>query len=115
MWSAEHILRNTRDQLGFPGGAVVKNPPADAEVARESGSIPGPIRSPGEGNGNPLQHSSIEIESSMDRGTWCATYSPWHLKKFRHDWGLSIHTWKQLDRKVCVLDRKVSEVTNQKN
>ena len=65
MWSAEHILRNTRDQLGFPGGGVVKNPPADADDARESGSIPGPIRSPGEGNGNPLQHSSIEIESSM--------------------------------------------------
>ena len=37
---------------GFPGGSVVKNPPASAEVA---GSTSGSGRSPGEGNGNPLQ------------------------------------------------------------
>ena len=37
---------------GFPGGVVVKNPPADAG---DAGSIPGLGRSPGEGNGNPLQ------------------------------------------------------------
>ena len=36
---------------GFPGGSVVKNPPADAGG---TGSIPGSGRSPGEGNGNPL-------------------------------------------------------------
>ena len=35
----------------FPGGSVVKNPPADAG---DTGSIPGVGRSPGEGNGNPL-------------------------------------------------------------
>ena len=68
--------------MGFPGGAVAENLPVNAGDARDSGSIPGSKRSPGEGNGNPLQHS---IESSMDRGAWCATYSPWHLKKFRHD------------------------------
>ena len=39
---------------GFPGGSVVKNPPANAG---DLGSIPGSGRSPGEGNGNPFPHS----------------------------------------------------------
>ena len=39
--------------LGFPGGAVVKNPPANAGDTRDAGLIPGSRRSPGEGNGNP--------------------------------------------------------------
>ena len=43
-------------QLGFPGGSVVKNPPAKAGDARDAVSIPGLGRSPGEGNGNPLQY-----------------------------------------------------------
>ena len=38
--------------MGFPGDSVVKNPPANAG---DAGSIPGSGRSPGEGNGNPLQ------------------------------------------------------------
>ena len=38
---------------GFPGGSVVKNPPANAGVA---GSIPGLGRSPGGGNGNQIQY-----------------------------------------------------------
>ena len=41
----------------FPGGAVVKNPPANAGDARVTGSIPGSGRSPGGGNGTPLQYS----------------------------------------------------------
>ena len=36
---------------GFPGGPVVKNPPANAGNARDAGLIPGPGRSPREGNG----------------------------------------------------------------
>ena len=40
--------------LGFPGGAMVKNPPANAGDARDTDSIPGSGRSPGEGNGNLL-------------------------------------------------------------
>ena len=39
---------------GFPGGSVVKNPPANAE---DLGSIPGSGRSPGGGSGNPFQCS----------------------------------------------------------
>ena len=49
---------------------VVKNPPADAGDIRDVGSIPGPERSPGGGNGNPLQYSYLE--NPMDRGAWWA-------------------------------------------
>ena len=54
--------------LVFPGGSVVRNPPANAGY---KGSIPGSGRSPGEGNGNPLQYSCPG--NSMDRGAWRAT------------------------------------------
>ena len=54
--------------LGFPGGTVVENPPVSAG---DMGLIPELGRSPGEGNGNPLQYSYRE--KSMDRGAWRAT------------------------------------------
>ena len=44
---------------GFPGGTVVKNPSANVEDARDADSIPGSGRSPGVGNGNPLQYSCL--------------------------------------------------------
>ena len=50
---------------------VIKNPPAKAGDAINVGLIPGLRRSPGEGNGNPLQYSFLE--NSMDRGAWQAT------------------------------------------
>ena len=50
---------------------MVKNPPASAGDIRDAGLIPGLGRSPGEGNGNPLQYSYLE--NSMDRGAWWAT------------------------------------------
>ena len=53
---------------GFLGGAVVKNPPANAG---DTDSIPGSGRSPGVGNGNPLQNSCLE--NPMDRGAWQVT------------------------------------------
>ena len=52
----------------FPAGAVVKNP--SAKVG-DAGLIPGLGRSPGEGNGNPLQYSCLG--NPMDRGAWRAT------------------------------------------
>ena len=55
----------------FPGGAVVKNLPANAGDARDGGSIPGMGRSPGEGNDNLFQYSYLE--NPMGRGTWWAT------------------------------------------
>ena len=51
--------------MGFPGGSVVKNPPANAG---DVGSIPGSGISPGEGNGNPLQFSCLE--NPMEGGAW---------------------------------------------
>ena len=48
------------------GGTVIKNPPASAGDTGDTGSIPGSGRSPGEGNGNPLQCSCLE--DPMDRG-----------------------------------------------
>ena len=59
---------------GFPGCSVVKNLPSnagDSEDAVDGGSIPRSGRSPGEGNGNPLQYSCLE--NSMDRGAWWTT------------------------------------------
>ena len=50
----------------FPGGSVVKNPPADAGDARDVGSIPGSGRSPGGEDGHPLQRSCLG--NSVDRG-----------------------------------------------
>ena len=58
-------LRGTRPTLGFPGGSDGK---ASACNAGGLGSIPGWGRSPGEGNGNPLQHSCLE--NPMDSGAW---------------------------------------------
>ena len=54
--------------LGFQGGSVVKNPPANAG---DTGLIPGSGRSSGEGNGNPLQYSCLQ--NPMDGGAWQAT------------------------------------------
>ena len=54
--------------MGFPGGSVVKNPPVNAG---DVSSIPESGRSPGEGNGNPLQYSCLD--NPMDRGAWQAT------------------------------------------
>ena len=56
---------------GFPGGSVVKNPPANAGDVGDVGSIPGSGRSPGEGNDNPLQYSCLE--NLMDGAAWWAT------------------------------------------
>ena len=66
-WGCISILLFTI-RVGFPGGLMVKNPLADAG---DTGSVPGLGRSPGEGNGNPLQFSCLG--NPMDRGAWQAT------------------------------------------
>ena len=53
---------------GFPGGSDDKESACNAE---DLGLVPGLGRSPGEGNGNPLQYSFLE--NPMDRGVWWAT------------------------------------------
>ena len=55
----------------FPGGAVVKNPPANAGEARDAGSIPGSGTASGVENENLLKYSCLG--NPMDRGAWWAT------------------------------------------
>ena len=59
-----------RAQLAFPGDSMVKNPNLLANKG-DTGSIIGSGRSPGEGNGYPLQYSCPG--NPMDRGAWWAT------------------------------------------
>ena len=57
--------RQARDDMGFPKGSVIKNPPAMQETL---GLIPGSGRSPGGGLGNQFQYSCHE--NPMDRISW---------------------------------------------
>ena len=61
-------LASLCDPMGFPGGSEVK---ASACNVGDLGLIRGLGRSPGEGNGNPLQYSCLE--NPMDGGAWWAT------------------------------------------
>ena len=82
---------------GFPGSSVVNNLPPNAGDAGDSGSR----RSPGVGNGTPLQHSCLG--NPMDRGAWWATvqgvaksqtqlsehtgtHSMWDLSSLTREW-----------------------------
>ena len=62
-----HINSFLSIRMNFPNNAVVKNLLANV---RDMGSIPGPGRSPGEGNGNSVQYSCLE--NSRDEGDWWA-------------------------------------------
>ena len=55
-------------EAGTAGGSEGKESACNAE---DQGSIPGSGRSPGEGEGNPLQH--FRLENPMSRGAWWAT------------------------------------------
>ena len=57
--------------MGLPRGSVEKNLPANKGDTGDMGSVPGSGRSPGEGNGSPLQYSCRE--NPMNRGAWWAT------------------------------------------
>ena len=81
---------------GFPGGSDGKE---SACNVGDSGLIPRMGRSPGEGNGNPLQSSWLE--HSMDRGPW---QSMW-LQRGWHDWATKI---SQFRWPTCNLINKVS-------
>ena len=60
-----------RDKQDLPGGASDKEPSCQFKKGERHGSIPESGRSPGEGNGNPLQYCCLE--NLMDRGAWWAT------------------------------------------
>ena len=61
-------MTKTETSLDFPGGSDGK---ASVYNVGDPSSIPGSGRSPGEGNGNPLQYYCLE--NPMDRGAWYAT------------------------------------------
>ena len=71
--------------VGFPGGSVVKNPPASAG---NEGSIPGPVRLPGRGIGNSLQYTCLG--NPLDRESWQATVHG-IVKELDTTWRLSMH------------------------
>ena len=76
--------------LGFPSGSAVKNLP---DNAKDTGSIPASGRSPGGGNGSPLQYSCPE--NPMDRGAYCPLGTLWSIgsQRVRHNWKqFSMHT-----------------------
>ena len=63
----------------FPGGSMIKNPPANAADAKDVDSFPGSGRSPEVGNGNPLQYSCLG--NSMDREVWRTTVHGGHKER----------------------------------
>ena len=104
-------IGEVQDVMGLPKWLSGKEP---ACCDRRHGSIPGSGRSPGGGNGNPLQYS--HLENSVDRGT-CRVVAYW-LQRVRHDWArtracfsleLLIHLWIS-HRDLC-LDLLICEVT----
>jgi len=89
--------------LGFPDGSVV------------TGSIPGSGRSPGEGNGNPLQYSCLENPHGQRR---LEGYSPWGLKESDTTEQVSMHSYVilmlKLPQKITVKKKtKLNFKTNQ--
>ena len=64
----QRVAHNLATKQGFPGGSDGKESACNTE---DLDSIPGLGRSPGEGNGNPLQYSCLK--NPIDRGTWRAS------------------------------------------
>ena len=71
-----YLAMSTCRKQAFPGGSDCKE---SACNVGDPDSIPGSERSPGEGNGNPLQYSYLE--NPMDRERSLAGYSPWSHKE----------------------------------
>ena len=84
---------------GFPAALVVKNPPANAGDKKRRGFNPWLGRSPGIGNGNPLQYSCLE--SLMDRAAWRAT---------DHRVAKSQHYWSDLACSTCECGYRKAEI-----
>ena len=89
IWSLESGLSSFIDleklgtKMGFPGGTVVKNLPANAGDARDASSISGLGISPEGGNGNPRQCSCWE--KSHGQGS-LADCNPWGPNRIGHNW-----------------------------
>ena len=97
-WLVVSILSTiVRKSMGFPGGAVVKNPPT---TARDVGSVTGSGWSLGGGSGNPLQYSCLEnpMESRLQS---------MGLQRVRYDWAC---THWQGRIKYCAFDFRILNV-----
>ena len=78
--------------LGFPGGAVVKNLPANlGDTHKRPGFNPWVRKIPWVGNGNPLQYFCLQ--NSMGRGAWWAT-----VQEVAKNQTLTIHTHTHLSK-----------------
>ena len=89
----------------FPGGSEGK---ASACKAGDLGLIPGSGRSPGEGNGNPLQYSCLE--NPMDGEAWCRLQSM-GSQRVGHNWVTSLFTFQP----ICLTEAHETELTLQWN
>ena len=91
LWAIMRSFYISLALTSFPGGSEGK---ASACNAGDLGSIPGSGRSPGGGNGNPLQYSCRE--NPMDRGAWWAT-----VHRIPKSWTqlkrCSMHPWEKSD------------------
>ena len=94
--------------LSFPCDPVLKNLPANAG---DAGSIPGSGRSPGVGNGNPLQYSCLE--NSMDRGAWWATVH--EVTKSWKELSPSSQPTKEVGGHVKVLGLDLTDISSRKD
>ena len=79
-WKGRSLLYSR----GYPGGSVVKNPPASAGDLRDVGSIPESERSSGGGHGNPLQYLASRIPWTEEPGRLLSTGS--QSQKWLSDW-----------------------------
>ena len=96
------LLIQTPLPLGFPGGAMVKNLPANAGNARDTGSILGSGRYPGVGNDNPPQY--YYLENSKDKGAGRATIHGVTKSQARLSMGARecMHTHKHTHTYYCL-------------
>ena len=87
--------------MGLPG---VLDGKESACNARDPGSVPGSGRSPGEGNGYPLQYSCLE--NSMDRGAWQATFRG--VERVGHDIATNIFSHATIENSGIFIADPVS-------
>ena len=95
-WFLQLKMLITQLPRGFPGGSDGKE---SACNAGDLGLIPGWGRSPGEGNGNPLQYSCLE--NSVDRGVWQATVHG--VVQSQTQWATDPFTFSRQDGIVLVI------------
>ena len=96
-------LKKTSYAYGFPGGSVVKNPPAMQMQETRVPSL-GLGRCPGEGNGNPLQYSCLE--NPTDRRAWQVTVQGVTESPTRLKWPSTLSCFR-----VCVGGAKLEKVS----